>query len=72
MKIDKEKAKKNKWRIPEKTLMMIAAIFGSFGMHRGMKRFRHKTKHKLFTIGVPLFEVLQIGIIVAFIYYNLF
>lgn len=57
---DKIKAKKNKWRIPEATLMGVAAIGGSIGAIAGMYCFRHKTKHVKFTIGLPLLLALQI------------
>ena len=58
--LDKMKAKKDKWRIPEKTLIMVAVIGGSIGAFLGMQTFRHKTKHFKFTIGVPVIFVLQI------------
>lgn len=60
MLIDKEKAKKNAWRIPERTLLSLAALFGSIGILAGMKAFRHKTKHSKFTIGVPVILCVQI------------
>jgi uncharacterized membrane protein YsdA (DUF1294 family) len=60
MLIDKYKAKKNKWRISEATLMGIAAIGGSLGAIGGMYTFRHKTKHPKFTIGLPVILTLQI------------
>lgn len=57
---DKIKARKNKWRIPEATLMTIAMIGGSLGVMMGMRLFRHKTLHPKFSIGVPVILVLQI------------
>lgn len=54
---DKLKAKKKKWRIPEAALLLSAAVGGAFGGYIGMKLFRHKTKHKQFTVLVPLFLV---------------
>lgn len=51
---DKQKARKKKWRIPEATLMGVAAMGGSLGSLVGMLTFRHKTKHTKFTVGVPL------------------
>ena len=57
---DKLKAKKKKWRIPEKTLLGVAAIGGSIGSLLGMYAFRHKTKHPKFTIGVPVILALQV------------
>ncbi len=59
--IDKLKAKRNQWRVPEKTLLFLAIIGGSIGALVAMKVFRHKTKHLLFTIGVPLIIILQIA-----------
>ena len=63
MLVDKFKAKKNLWRIPESTLLTIALIGGSAGSLIGMYTVRHKTKHKKFTIGVPLILAVQVGII---------
>ena len=54
MLIDKQKARKKKWRIPEATLMGFAAAGGSVGALAGMYTFRHKTLHKNFTIGIAL------------------
>lgn len=60
MNIDKKRAVNQKWRIKESTLILISLIGGSFGMLFGMKIFHHKTKKKLFSVGVPLILVLQI------------
>lgn len=65
MLIDKHKARKNKWRIPEATLMTVAALGGSVGSLLGMYLVRHKTKHLKFTLGIPAILVVQIGIAVA-------
>ena len=62
--VDKYKSKKSKWRISERTLIGIALIGGSVGAFMSMKAFRHKTKHKKFTIGVPLILVAQIALAV--------
>ena len=62
MLVDKIKAKRNLWRIPEATLITVAAIGGSIGSITGMNLFRHKTKHKSFTIGVPAIFVLQLSL----------
>lgn len=59
MLVDKYKAKKNKWRIPEKTLMLVAALGGSIGSLIGMYTVRHKTQHPKFTLGIPLILALQ-------------
>ena len=61
MLVDKQKAKKNLWRIPESTLLLSAAIGGSIGSLAGMYTFRHKTKHLKFTLGVPAILILQIA-----------
>lgn len=61
--LDKWKAKRDGWRIPEKTLLGLAAVGGSVGAFAGMQVFRHKTKHMKFVIGVPVIFLLQIGLI---------
>ncbi len=63
--MDKSKARHRKWRIPEDTLIGIAAIGGCFGSYLGMQYFHHKTLHKKFTILVPLFCIIWIIIIVV-------
>ena len=64
MYIDKRKAIKNKWRIPEKTLFFIAILGGSIGSIAGMHLFRHKTKHWYFKYGMPAILIIQvIGVI---------
>lgn len=65
--IDKLKAKKLWWRIPESTLMFLAVIGGSIGALLGMHIFHHKTLHKKFTIGIPVILILQIAV-TAFIF----
>ena len=60
MLIDKQKAKKNRWRIPESTLMLSAALGGSIGALAGMYTFRHKTKHLKFTLGIPAILIIQL------------
>lgn len=62
MLIDKQKAKKNRWRIPEKTLFLTAIIGGSVGSLVGMYTFRHKTKHIKFTLGMPAILAAQLFI----------
>ena len=57
---DKFKARKNLWRIPEATLMGVAALGGSIGVLTGMYTVRHKTRHIKFTLGVPLILTAQI------------
>jgi uncharacterized membrane protein YsdA (DUF1294 family) len=60
--IDKLKAMKNKWRIPEATLLLLAVTGGSIGAFLGMKVWHHKTMHKKFKYGIPLIIVLQLGL----------
>ena len=62
MLIDKWKAKHNRWRIPEATLMGIAALGGSVGSLLGMYTVRHKTKHIKFTVGIPVILIAQIAL----------
>ena len=64
MLVDKFKAKKNLWRIPESTLMGAALIGGSIGCLAGMYTVRHKTKHIKFVVGIPLILVAQIGLVI--------
>ncbi len=59
---DKHKAKKGAWRISERTLLLTAFLFGAPGALFAMKKFRHKTQHKQFTIPVPAFLVMQIAL----------
>ena len=61
---DKLKAKRGAWRIPEATLMGIAAIGGSVGSLAGMYLFRHKTKHIKFTLGIPVILIGQIALVI--------
>ena len=64
MGVDKAKAKKGAWRIPEKTLLGLALIGGGAGVWLGMEVFRHKTKHWYFKFGVPaicILEILAVG-----------
>ena len=67
MLVDKIKAKKNRWRIPERTLIGSAALGGSIGALVGMYTFRHKTKHLKFTLGVPAILIAQIALAVFLI-----
>ena len=71
MLIDKQKAKKRKYRIPEATLMWCAALGGSIGAWLGMQVFRHKTKHKKFTLGIPFILGLQVLLGIVVWYYFL-
>lgn len=65
MGIDKYKAKKRGFRIPEATLFIVAIIGGSIGSLAGMYTFRHKTRHRSFVYGMPFILFLQIALIIA-------
>ena len=67
MYIDKRKAKYEKWRIPEKTLLMVALLGGSIGTMTGMYLFRHKTKKLKFTLGFPTILISEVVIIAYFL-----
>ena len=60
--IDKYKAKKAKWRIPEATLLLLAVLAGSIGAWMGMKVWHHKTMHKKFKYGIPAILLIQIAL----------
>lgn len=64
---DKQKARKNRWRIPEATLMGVALLGGSIGAIIGMYAVRHKTKHLKFSVGLPV--ILAIQVILGIILY---
>lgn len=68
MGIDKTKAKKRTFRIPESTLFVIALIGGSLGTTCGMFLFRHKTRHWYFLYGMPAILIIQIAIVVLLFY----
>lgn len=59
MGLDKEKARNKKWRIPEKTLFLVALIGGSLGSWCGMYLFHHKTRHWYFVWGMPIIFGIQ-------------
>lgn len=65
MGIDKHKAKKHKWRIPEKTLFLSAMLGGTPGALSGMYYFRHKTKHWYFQYGMP--AILMVQLVIGFL-----
>lgn len=56
---DKKRARKNAWRIPEKTLFLVSLLGGSIGTWAGMYLFRHKTRHWYFVVGMPFILLLQ-------------
>lgn len=67
--IDKHKAIKHEWRIPEGSLMGFAALGGALGALLGMKFYRHKTRHAKFTVGVPLILVIHIFLLIMLYMY---
>ena len=67
--IDKQKAKKGAWRIPEKTLFSITALGGGIGTTAGMYAFRHKTQKVQFVIGLPFITILEIILAVYWIFF---
>ena len=67
MGLDKAKARRHRWRLPEKTLFLSAILGGSIGAIAGMQLFRHKTKHASFRIGMPCILILQLALAAYFI-----
>lgn len=68
MGIDKKKAQKRAWRIPESTLFVLAIIGGSIGSVIGMQLFRHKTRHWYFVYGMPAILILQILLVLLLLF----
>ena len=60
--LDKFKVKTNRWRIPERTLFLLAILGGGVGAFLGMKVFRHKTRHSQFVFGIPAIMALQLAL----------
>ena len=63
MGVDKYRARRDMWRIPEKTLFLVTALFGGLGGTLGMNVFRHKTKHWYFKYGFPALLVIQLAVL---------
>ncbi len=63
---DKARAAKGRWRISEAALILAALLGGSIGALAGMRIFHHKTKHRKFTIGIPVILALQIILMVIY------
>ncbi len=61
---DKSRAKRGKWRVPERTLFAVALLGGAAAMYITMRLVRHKTLHKRFMIGLPLIFLAQVAILV--------
>lgn len=70
MLLDKYKARKNLWRIPEATLMATAALGGSIGALLGMYTARHKTRHLKFALGIPAILILQVALVCLISHYT--
>lgn len=66
MGIDKKRAIRSAFRIPEASLFRIAFLGGSFGCTIGMRCFRHKTRHPKFRFGLPAICIIQICIFILF------
>jgi uncharacterized membrane protein YsdA (DUF1294 family) len=69
MLIDKEKARRNAWRIPERVLFGVGLCGGSLGCFMGMRMFRHKTKHLKFSLGLPVMVCAHILILLFLHFY---
>lgn len=68
MGVDKSRAKRGAWRIPEKTLFSLSLLGGSIGALAGMYTFRHKTKHLKFVAGMPAVLVCHILLAAVLLY----
>jgi len=58
--LDKRRAKQNEWRIKERTFFLWALAFGAAGILIGMHAFRHKTRHRSFSVGMPIIFIFNI------------
>lgn len=67
MGIDKRRAIRHEWRIPEATLFLIALLGGSMGSIAGMQLFRHKTRHWYFVWGMPIIFFIELALILQFV-----
>jgi uncharacterized membrane protein YsdA (DUF1294 family) len=68
MGLDKHKAQKRQWRIPESTLFVLALIGGSVGSILGMRVFHHKTRHWYFVYGMPAILIVQVLLVLALMF----
>ncbi len=66
---DKRAAKKHRWRVPEKTLLLLAAAGGALAMYVTMLTIRHKTKHAKFMLGIP--AILGLQFLCIFLFFSL-
>ena len=65
MRADKLRARKKQWRIPEAMLLLAAALGGSLGATTAMFLYRHKTRHPVFLIGLPVLLLIHLGLWLA-------
>lgn len=70
MGVDKLRAKRHRWRIPERFLFLLSIFFGSYGGVLGMLLFRHKTRHAAFVRGFRILLILQTAILIAAIHFQ--
>lgn len=70
MGLDKSKARKRQWRIPERRLFAVALLGGSLGCILGMRLFRHKTRHGKFVLGMPAILLAQAAILGGWYFIN--
>ena len=69
--MDKQRAIEGRYRIPERHLWLVSLMGGAIGTTLGMRRFRHKTKHKIFRFGFPLIVMLQLTSVIWFGFFEL-
>ena len=65
MGIDKRRARRGAWRIPERTLWLWALPFAAPGAYAGMRVFHHKTRHAKFMVGIPVIMLLQLAAVIV-------
>ncbi|WP_404453808.1 DUF1294 domain-containing protein [Oceanobacillus kapialis] len=70
MGMDKQKARKKKYRIPERTFWLLAIVGGALGAIIGMQRYRHKTKHRAFMWGMPILFLVNVASVLYLLYAN--
>ncbi|GAB3065007.1 DUF1294 domain-containing protein [Virgibacillus ainsalahensis] len=68
MGLDKQKAKKQQYRIPERTFWLLSILGGAVGSYLGMKTFSHKTKHRSFVFGMPFIIIIH-TIFISYIFF---
>ena len=66
---DKRRARRHKWRVPERTLWLVSLLGGSVATYLTMRVIRHKTLHRRFMWGIPLLAVAQVALI-AFLWHK--